>query len=73
MSNHKFTENSYEQALISLFRDELGYEYIYGPDIERDYSDTLQKCRPVTKESIRNEKLSYRMMGLVMKILAPLM
>ncbi len=37
MSNHKFTENSYEQALISLFRDELGYEYIYGPDIERDY------------------------------------
>jgi type I restriction enzyme R subunit len=23
--------------LISLFRDELGYEYIYGPDIERDY------------------------------------
>jgi type I restriction enzyme R subunit len=37
MSNHKFTENSYEQALISLFRDEFGYEYIYGPDIERDY------------------------------------
>jgi type I restriction enzyme R subunit len=37
MSNHKFTENSYEQALISLFRDELGYEYIYGPDVERDY------------------------------------
>ncbi|MBO7457187.1 MAG: type I restriction endonuclease subunit R [Paludibacteraceae bacterium] len=37
MSKSKFTENSYEQALISLFRDELGYEYIYGPDIERDY------------------------------------
>ena len=41
MSNHKFTENSYEQALISLFRDELGYEYIYGPDIERDYRKPL--------------------------------
>ncbi|MBO4665576.1 MAG: type I restriction endonuclease subunit R [Paludibacteraceae bacterium] len=37
MSKHKFTEDSYEQALIALFRDELGYEYIYGPDIERDY------------------------------------
>lgn len=37
MTKSKFTENSYEQALISLFRDELGYEYIYGPDIERDY------------------------------------
>ena len=31
-----FTENSYEYALIELFR-QLGYEYLYGPDIERDY------------------------------------
>ena len=37
MSKSKFTEDSYEQALIALFRDELGYEYIYGPQIERDY------------------------------------
>ena len=37
MSKKKFTEDSYEQALIALFRDELGYEYIYGPDIARDY------------------------------------
>ncbi len=37
MTKTKFTEDSYEQALIALFRDELGYEYIYGPDIERDY------------------------------------
>jgi type I restriction enzyme R subunit len=31
-----FTENSYEQALISLFQH-LGYEYLYGPNVERDY------------------------------------
>ena len=37
MTKTKFTEDSYEQALIALFRDELGYEYIYGPNIERDY------------------------------------
>lgn len=37
MSKAKYTEDSYEQALIALFRDELGYEYIYGPDIVRDY------------------------------------
>ena len=37
MTNIKFTEDSYEQALIALFRDELDYDYIYGPDIERDY------------------------------------
>lgn len=32
-----FTENSYEQALIELFQ-QLGYEYLYAPHIERDYS-----------------------------------
>lgn len=37
MTNIKFTEDSYEQALIALFSDELGYDYIYGPDIKRDY------------------------------------
>ncbi len=37
MSKAKYTEDSYEQALIALFRDELGYDYIYGPDITRDY------------------------------------
>jgi type I restriction enzyme R subunit len=31
-----FTENSYEQALIGLFQT-LGYEYLYGPDVDRDY------------------------------------
>ena len=31
-----FTENSYEQALVALFQ-QLGYEYLYGPDVERDY------------------------------------
>lgn len=31
-----FTENSYEQALIQLFQ-QLGYEYLYAPYIERDY------------------------------------
>ena len=37
MTKTKFTEDSYEQALIALFRDELDYDYIYGPDIARDY------------------------------------
>ena len=31
-----FTENNYEKALISLFEG-MGYQYLYGPDIERDY------------------------------------
>ena len=31
-----FTENNYEQALIPLFEN-MGYQYLYGPDVERDY------------------------------------
>ena len=31
-----FTEDSYEKALIALFEG-MGYQYEYGPDIERDY------------------------------------
>jgi type I restriction enzyme R subunit len=31
-----YTEDNYEKALISLFK-KLGYQYLYGPDIERDY------------------------------------
>ena len=41
MSKYTFTESNYEQAIIKLFRDQLGYEYIYGPDIERDYAEPL--------------------------------
>ena len=42
MSNERFTENSYEQALIDLFK-QMGYEYEYGPDMERDYREPVNK------------------------------
>ncbi len=43
-----FTEDTYEQAVISLFEG-MGYEHIYAPDMERDYSrplmdSVLQDC-----------------------------
>lgn len=31
-----YTEASYENSIIELFRDELGYDYVYGPDVDRD-------------------------------------
>ena len=43
------------------------------PDIERDFQDTLSKCRPVTLESIKNEKAYYKIMGSLMKFIAPMM
>ncbi len=42
-------------------------------DIKRDFHDTLQKCRPVTPETIRNEKITYKIAGRVLKVIAPLM
>ena len=36
-----FTEANYENAVIEVFRDTLGYSYVYGPDISRDYADPL--------------------------------
>ena len=36
-----YTEADYEKAVIAVFRDILGYNYVYGPDIERNYADPL--------------------------------
>ena len=36
-----FTESHYENAVLQLFQEQLGYTYIYGPDVERDYHSPL--------------------------------
>ena len=36
-----FTESDYENSIIELFQNNLGYEYAYGPDIERDFYNPL--------------------------------
>jgi len=36
-----FTEANFENAIIELMRDQLGYTYVYGPDVERDYTQPL--------------------------------
>ena len=43
MATTIFTEDTYEQALIELFQSLEGKRYrsVYGPDIERDYSNPL--------------------------------
>ncbi len=42
-------------------------------DIEKDFQETLAKCRQVTDESIKNEKLSYKIIGELTKMISPLM
>lgn len=51
--------------------------YLYNtsciPEIEKDFQNTLEKCRKVTSETIRGEKWTLRVMGFVLKTIAPLM
>ena len=35
-----FTEDTYEQAVIELF-EHMGYEHLYAPDLDRDYTSPL--------------------------------
>lgn len=44
-----FTEANFENAVLDIFQNTLGYNYIYGPDLERDYQsplyeDMLESC-----------------------------
>ena len=36
-----YTEADYENSVVELFKNDLGYEYAYGPDIERDFYSPL--------------------------------
>ena len=51
--------------------------YLYGvsciADMEEDFQNTLTYCREVTPETIKNEKLGYKLRGALMRIFAPLM
>ena len=40
----KFTEDAYEQTLIAMFRDELGYAYECGYDVERNYKEPFYRA-----------------------------
>ena len=43
------------------------------PEIEEDFQQTLEKCRKVTEETIKGEKVFYKVVGQVVKFLSPLM
>ncbi len=51
--------------------------YLYDtdciPDIEADFQATLAKCRQVTRETVKKEKWTVKLLGCLMKVAAPLM
>ena len=59
-----YTEANYENAVLEVFRDTLGYNYVYAPNLLRDYSDplyidelllALRKINPKLPEAALNE------------------
>ena len=67
MSIDQFTEDSYEQALIALFK-EMGYQYECGYDVERDYREPydaeglrkgLRRMNPMLRENVLED--AYRL------------
>ena len=53
-----FTEDNYEKALISLFEG-MGYQYLYGPDIERDYYVPYYEAQLEESLQVVNQKKPY--------------
>lgn len=63
MSKNPVDENFYEQTLIELFQ-QMGYQYEYGPDVERDYRDPfyaedlkkgLRRMNPMMSKDVLEE------------------
>ena len=53
-----FTEDNYEKALISLFEG-MGYQYLYGPNIERDYYVPYYEAQLEESLQVVNPKKPY--------------
>lgn len=58
----KFTEDAYEQTLIALFRDELGYAYECGYDVERDIKEPFYRADLVASMRRLNPELPADLM-----------
>lgn len=53
-----YTEANFENAIIDLFENTLGYNYVYGPDIERDYHNPLYEDILISSLTRINRNLS---------------
>ena len=57
-----YTESNYENAVLQLMNEELGYSYVYGPEVERDYhsplyEDVLLPCLQRLNPSLPDDAL----------------
>ena len=54
--SEQFKESNYENSIIELFKS-MGYEYLYGPDVDRNYEDPIYNDVFVQKLRELNIKL----------------
>lgn len=64
-----FTENNFERAIIELFRDRLGFDYRFGPDVERDYrepfdAELVASCLEAVNPTLPNAALKEAVLKL---------
>lgn len=52
-----YTEANFENAVIEILRDTLGYGYVYAPDLVRDYTDPLYEEELILALTRMNQKL----------------
>ena len=75
--DHKAVVGTINLDYRSLYHHFECATYLYDteciPSIEEDFQQTLAKCSKVTFETIKNEKLSYKIRGSIMKLIAPLL
>ena len=43
------------------------------PQIEEDFEETLKKCKEISIDTIGKEKIGYKVLGMLLKLVAPLM
>lgn len=53
-----YTEATYENSILELFQSNLGYEYAYGPNIERDFYNPLYESVLIDSLYRLNKNLS---------------
>ena len=42
-------------------------------EIEADFNETVKKCRLVTADKVKDEKFRVKLMGILLKSIAPLL
>lgn len=64
-----FNESNFENAVLEIFKEQLGYIYFYGPEVERDYhlpfhEDLLIGCLNDINPSLPQEAINEALLKL---------